>query len=139
VTSAGANVELNVELVQGAYAAFNRGDRSALLETLDPDVEWLPMRAMVEGGGYRGREAVAELFNQDGVLQDLDVEPEDLAPLGDDRVLARVRLRGRGRGSGVEVDQRLADLWTIRDGLVTRFEVFSSPVDARRAAARRGL
>jgi uncharacterized protein len=128
------DAEPNVELVRQVYEAFSRGDHAALLERLHPDVEWLPMRTLLEGSGYRGRAAVAQLLEQKGVLQDLDVEPEELIPVGTDRVLAEVRLCGRGRGSGVSVDERLTDLWTIRDGQVARFQVFSRPAEARRAA-----
>jgi ketosteroid isomerase-like protein len=49
-------------------------------------------------------------------------------------VLVLTRERGRGRLSGVEVQsQPTAHLWTLRDGVVTRFEVFWEREEGLRA------
>ena len=46
----------------------------------------------------------------------------------DKKLLAIVRVRTRGRGSGVEVDERLAHVWTADEtGSATRLEVFDEP------------
>ena len=46
----------NVELVHAGLDALNRGDWDAVLELLDPEVEWETTGQFVEGGVYRGRE-----------------------------------------------------------------------------------
>jgi len=40
--------------------------------------------------------------------------------------------RARGRGSGIEVVQRSAAIWTVRDGQVTAMEVDIDPDEALR-------
>ena len=44
----------NVEIVRRVFDAFNRRDIAAFLELLDPDVEWVPVLAVLEGSVYRG-------------------------------------------------------------------------------------
>ena len=41
-------------------------------------------------------------------------------------VLALVRVRTRARASGIELDERWAHLWTARNGLAVRLQVFSN-------------
>jgi ketosteroid isomerase-like protein len=62
----------------------------------------------------------------------LRLEAEELIGSGD-RILALVRWRGRGKGSGIEMDAEGAHMWTFRDGLVIRFEVYRDRDEARGA------
>jgi uncharacterized protein len=50
----------NVEVLQGAYDAFGRGDIESVLGALDPDIEWLEpeVEGLLYGGSHRGLEAV---------------------------------------------------------------------------------
>jgi ketosteroid isomerase-like protein len=41
-----------------------------------------------------------------------------------------VRQSGRGRASGVEVEIRIAHIWTVQDGRAVRWEAVASPGDA---------
>ena len=53
--------EQNVKLVQGAYAAFGRGDMAALLAVMDDDIVWSPVHGagshVPTSGERRGRAA----------------------------------------------------------------------------------
>ncbi len=51
------------------------------------------------------------------VWDEFTLEPERMIEDGD-RVIVFEHRRGRGSGSGVEVDQRSASIWNLRDGLV---------------------
>ena len=62
----------------------------------------------------------------------LVIEVDELIPRGD-RILAMVRWRGRGKGSGVKMEAGGAHLWTFRDGLVVRFDVYRDREEARAA------
>ena len=44
--------------------------------------------------------------------------------------------KARGGASGAEVEIRIGHLWTVRDGRITRLEVFPAREDARKAAER---
>jgi ketosteroid isomerase-like protein len=50
-----------------------------------------------------------------------------------DRILAMIRWSGRGKGSGVAIGSEGAHLWTFRDGLVVRYEVYRDREEARAA------
>jgi ketosteroid isomerase-like protein len=39
----------NVEIVRRSFTTFTRGDTALFLELLDPDVEWIPLMAALEG------------------------------------------------------------------------------------------
>lgn len=50
-------------------------------------------------------------------------------------VLFRLDIRARGRGSGVEVSTRVTQAWTLRDGKVTRLDIYPSRHSALAALA----
>ena len=54
-----------------------------------------------------------------------------------DRVVVTVRFRARGRGSGIEVDARLYDLFTLRDGKIVRMDQFAEQSEALEAVGQR--
>jgi ketosteroid isomerase-like protein len=60
-------------------------------------------------------------------------EPEELIDCGD-AVLARVMLHGVGRGSGAKLEQRVFQVYEVRDGQIVSVRVFSDEADARSAA-----
>jgi len=49
--------------------------------------------------------------------------------------LAVIRQHGKGMQSGAEVEIRIAHLWTISDGKLTRLEEFAQSENAMRALA----
>ena len=44
-----------------------------------------------------------------------------------------IRARGRGRGSGAELDNRIAQVWTIRDDKAIRLVAYEERADALKA------
>ena len=58
--------------------------------------------------------------------------PEEFADTGD-QVVVTVRFRARGRGSGIEVDARLYDVFTLRDGKIVRMDQFAERSEALEA------
>jgi hypothetical protein len=54
--------EENVESYKRAVEASNRHDLEALLEELDPEVEWCPQVVGLGSEVYRGAEGIHELF-----------------------------------------------------------------------------
>jgi ketosteroid isomerase-like protein len=96
-------------------------------------------RAFPDGRIVRGREQVRAFLNEwwetwEGVRMDT----VDVLDAGDGRFVADVRIWGKGKRSGVEIDQRFAFLYTLReDRMVTRNEWFPD-VDAALEAADGG-
>jgi hypothetical protein len=64
------------------------------------------------------------------------MEPLDIAAASGERYVVEVRMTGRGRSSGIEIDQRLGLLYTLReqDGKVARVQMFPSRGAALEAA-----
>jgi ketosteroid isomerase-like protein len=121
----------NVELARRGLEAFNRRDADAVVETLHPDVEMVPLRAVLEGRSYKGRESfrsyVADL---DEDWEEFTVEPSEFRELDDERVLVLGQIHARARGSGVEVDSPAAWISHIRGGSVVRIQFYSDEENA---------
>jgi ketosteroid isomerase-like protein len=124
----------NVEIVRRHHQAYNRHDIGAFLEPLDPNVEWIPIMAALEGRTYRGRDGVRRW------LEDLTTDweifetcPEEFRDLGD-RVLLLGHWRARGRASGVELENQPASwLYEIKDGRVVRMRTYTDRAEALEA------
>ena len=127
----------NVELTRRATDAYTRRDVEAMLETLDPDVEWHSALSILLSGKatvYRGHGGVRQWFREiDDVLDEIHVEYTDIRDLGD-RVIAIGRIRTRGRDSGVVTESPLAVVSDIRNGKSVRVRSYLDPDEALEAA-----
>jgi ketosteroid isomerase-like protein len=108
--------------------------RSLPPELLSEDVEWVNPPDAVEPGTRRGaegfNEAIASIY--EGWEESVFVTDRVVAS-GDD-VVAVGELRVRGRAVGVEVRREHGQIWTFRDGRVTRMRWFGSGREALEAA-----
>jgi uncharacterized protein len=115
----------NLELIQGAYEAFGRGDIPAVLDVLSDDVEWNVPEVLPQGGHVRGRDEVGGFFQRlGGIWQDLNIEVDDFCASGD-----RVCVIGRGSGSveGKQTGYGFVHAWTVRDGAAVKFDEYADP------------
>jgi uncharacterized protein len=114
-----------VGLVEQGYRLFAAGDIEGVLARTAPDIEWREPDNAPDGGVYHGQEEVRRhLEALHRAWDDFRIDVEELFELPGEQVLADVVVSGRGRTSGAEVVARLAHLWTIRDGLGAKMEVF---------------
>jgi ketosteroid isomerase-like protein len=112
----------NVEALRRGYDALNNGDLSVVLELLDPDIEWHEPSPSPDAGTHRGRDSFGRFLHS--WLESFDgfrVEPEQVVERGADLV-AVVRQTGTGHASGLEVETRLAHVWTVANGRAVRWE-----------------
>ena len=118
------------------YAAFNRSDVEGAVDALaGPDCEFRPA-GLLPGVKevYRGPEGFRRFLNLFWETFDNPrLEVHDLVDAGD-QVLATVTNHGRGKLSGVDVARTTWNVWTIRDGKVTRGQAFESRAEALEAA-----
>jgi len=123
----------DIETVAALFAALRRGDVEAMLDLNHPEAEWVNPDYAIEPGTRRGREeigrAIERIFE---FFETVDVESMERAPDGRILVVSRVRSRGTGGAPGIE--DLTGTLFTIRDGLLLRYEWFRSPEEARAAA-----
>ncbi len=93
--------EENVENARRFFEAFNRTYAEGtpdLYELLDPEVEWVPMSAGLEGTRDHGPDGVRQwLENMKRDWSSFETRPERFLDLGDNRVLALGIWRARGR------------------------------------------
>jgi ketosteroid isomerase-like protein len=125
----------NVEIVRRSWDAWGRGGVDAMLEFLDPQVEWRVRADLPDAGTYRGHEGIRQLIARfEEVLEDMGVEAQEYIDAGD-RVVVPLHWWGRGRLSGVEVAERQGETWvlTVGDGRITKVEEYRHKQEALEA------
>jgi hypothetical protein len=79
-------------------------------------------------GEWHGVAAMGAAWGETiSAFDDLHVEAEEIRPIDDERVLVLTHNTGRGKTSGVELGEmatRGANLFTIREGKVTRLALY---------------
>ena len=111
------------DLVRRAYEVFDT-DLEALVQMLDPDVEWVSPSDSIEPGTRHGHDGVRSAYAATAAAWDRPTHtPEEFFDAGG-KVLVAVTFRGHGRGSGMDAERPEFHVWTIQDGRVTRFEWF---------------
>ena len=125
----------NVEVVRAMIDAFLRGDAEGALAAYAPDVEW-DGRNLPDGKVARGVSAVIEhVARWAEQSEGWQYEPLEYLDAGDDVVLI-TRERGRSK-AGLIMDERHAELYTVRDGRIVRRVGYSDPDEALRTAGLR--
>ncbi|MFL5908546.1 MAG: nuclear transport factor 2 family protein [Solirubrobacterales bacterium] len=145
----------NVEIVRGLLADFmgtdlvlifrdearRRGLVEAIEPMLDPEAEFCASARGMPAldGQYRGRQAVL-----DGIVstwsealtawETFVFEIEETRELGDGRILVLTRSRGRSKGAGVEIEGQHGNIYTVRNGKLTRIEQYMDRSEALEAA-----
>jgi ketosteroid isomerase-like protein len=124
----------DLEVARRAFEAFNERDVDLFVSLWDPDCEFLPFRAQLEGITYRGREGVRRFVSDmDDDWSRFRIDPLELHELND-RVVAIGRIRALGRGSGTSIDSVGGFVLELRRGLILRVTSHSEPGAAMRAA-----
>ena len=115
-------------------AAYNERGVEAMLEYIDPEFEvTVPPSLSVEPDTYRGHEGMRHYFESFAdVMDEVRFEAQAFFDAGD-KVVADTRLMTRGRETGLEVEQHVVQVWTVRDGLAVWAEVYPTKAEARRA------
>jgi len=125
----------DLEIIRAGVEALNRGDVDGLAEALDPDVELVPLRAVLDGTVYRGHEGMRRWLadmGEDWTRFELDLQ--EVRELEGGQVLVRATMRLRGK-SGVALDSPAAWLCELRGGRVSRIQFFADADSALAAAA----
>jgi ketosteroid isomerase-like protein len=125
--------EENVEVVREVWDAYARGDLDRIMEFSDPHVVMIT----VEDGAQYGFDAVRRNYERwQEAWSDAETTVEQVTAAGD-RVFVTACFRGRGRASGIEIETRLYEVYTMRDGRILRVDEFHEREDALEAAGLR--
>ena len=121
------NEQQNVQLVQEAYAAFQRGDIQSVLDRLSDEIVWNtpgPPAQMPLGGTRKGQNEVMSFFSMLMETEDIEhFEPVEIVAQGD-KVVSFVSFRCRFRATGRTYETELAHVFTIRNGKIAAFREF---------------
>ena len=113
--------QANVDVFLRSAEAVSRNDVEGVLATMDPEVEFIPQRAPVQGA-YRGHADLRRfLEDNEETFEVFEWRPLEVRDLGD-RVLGIGALHIRGKGSGVDTEVPSAVVATFKAGLVVHFK-----------------
>jgi ketosteroid isomerase-like protein len=122
-------------VVRRQYLASAAGDLTALRETLAPDVEWTEMAGFPLAGTYRTPDGVTS-----GVMEKLAQDWENWTAHDDtyvadgENVVVLARYTATHKATGRALNVRVAHHFTVRGGLIVRFEQFTDTALVRDAA-----
>ena len=119
------------------FAAFAERDLGALVQMMDPEVEFLPVTANLTTGGipYHGHDGIARYFDDVArVWPELRLFPEAVREGARDGVVV-VLGRVLARGGGMILDRPTGWVFQMRDGRIARLRVYGSHEEAVEAAS----
>jgi ketosteroid isomerase-like protein len=126
--------EENVDRYRRVVEAFARRDLDAFLELFDPDVDFAPRSAELEGSSYRGHEGIRSWWEtMFRLFSEYRAEIQEVQDLGD-VTFGRLRLRGQGKESGAPMEQTQWHVVEWRQGTVVRWRTLRSEAEALEAA-----
>jgi ketosteroid isomerase-like protein len=131
----------NAEIVRRGYRAFQEGGVEAILQFVDPEIEWHMSAAFThEPRVFQGHDGVREVFRFfNERIEDLAADPHEFIEAGE-RVVVPVRMHGRLRDTGEPVSYELVQVWLGRDGRAVRLDTYPDRETAALAAeSRAGL
>jgi ketosteroid isomerase-like protein len=126
----------NAAFVRSVYAAFSRLARghepaSYVAAYFDSDCEYRPVE---EATTIRGHDELIRWIERWlDAWDDAWDEVDEIVEAGD-VVVAAIRVHGRGRRSGMEISQRLFDVFELRDGRILRVTEYLDRDQALEAA-----
>ena len=129
----------NVERLRLGYRHVARTGQMIPAEFAQPDFIW-------DTTTFRGVVLIERCIGVDQANQwlarwtepfnDWSIEVEEIIDAGD-QVVAIVHQRGTARHGGPEVGMRIAQVWTFRDGLAARMEMYADKAEALEAVGLR--
>ncbi|CAM4404832.1 RNA polymerase sigma-70 factor [Mycobacterium basiliense] len=116
--------DADVDLVRRVYAAFARGDLAEVKQCLAADVEQVVPGKHPLAGVFRGVDQVIGCLSAtvSATAGTMEVTLEEVFSNADGQVIAVDR--SRGSRNDKFMDQRVAILFTIADGRISRFREF---------------
>ena len=127
--------EENVQALRDAMDAYNRRDKRAWTNLMDPELETFPLPEWPEPGPFIGPDAAWDFYQQfeETLALTEAYEVTELIDAGDS-IFHCQEAPMRGRASAAEVGFKLWAVQTLRDGRFIRTRWFSERSEALEAA-----
>jgi ketosteroid isomerase-like protein len=121
------------------FECYNRHDFDAMMEMYAPDAVSDYSRVLFDEQPRTGRKEIRAFWDQ---LWDtssgMSVRPVEVLDVGANRFIVVVAFGMRGKRSGVDVAERQAALYTMRDNQVARLDMFPDRDSALKAVGLEG-
>jgi ketosteroid isomerase-like protein len=130
--------EDDVEVFWRGMNAFNAGDLGGFLSAFDDDIEFVPLRSVIEGP-YHGHAGIRKWWADTAESwQMFNVEVETVHDLGEGKLVAVGVIHAQGKGGGVRLDIPTSWLMELRNGRGLKAEFFFDQHGAFEAAGVSG-
>jgi uncharacterized protein len=116
--------QAHVDLLRDFYDALNRDDVESAVQLCDPDVRVYLNPDVVAALPPRGHKEVASYLR--GWFDSWDTyvpRPQEFIDAGE-QVVVMVDLRARGKGSRFEIEEEMADVFTLEDGNIVQLRLY---------------
>lgn len=127
----------NLELFHATLRGVRRDGLRAMLDAMHPEVEFEDLPQAIEERHRRGPAGIeAWIASIEQIWEEARIEAEEVTELDERTLLVVYHFAARAKGIGIEVQQRLTNLFTLQDRLVIRWRIFSSTDEAMEAFGR---
>jgi uncharacterized protein len=114
----------NVDVVQGAWDAFGRGDIYAVLEAIAPSAETRLPESLPWGGTYAGPDGFRDFLTKLGDSWDqFSATPQKVLGADDNHVVVLAKTKGRTK-AGATIEGKTIWIYQLRDGKIADAESF---------------
>jgi ketosteroid isomerase-like protein len=114
----------NVDVVQGAWDAFGRGDIDAVIEAIAPSAETRLPESLPWGGTYAGPDGFRDFLTKLGESFDqFSATPQKVLGADDNHVVVLAKTKGRTK-AGATFEGKTIWIYQLRDGKIADAESF---------------
>lgn len=119
----------NIDIIKALYSDFAKGNIPAVLQKFDPKIEWNEAESFpyADGNPYIGQNNVL-----DGVFKRLSSEwnywnltNQTYYEANSGEIIVTGYYRAKNKITGKEINAQFVHLWTLDDGLVTKFQQYA--------------
>jgi uncharacterized protein len=123
----------NVDVVQGAWDAFGRGDIDAVLEVFLPSAETRLPDSLPWGGTYTGPEGFRDFLDKlSASFDQFSATPEKVLGADDNHVVVVAKTKGRTKAR-TPFEGSAVWIYQLRDGKIADAESFGDTAQMLRA------
>jgi ketosteroid isomerase-like protein len=121
--------------VQRFFDRWTAGDRTVSADEVHPDAELHTRLAAAAGEPYRGKEGIDRWGRDLGdIWETMDLTVEEMIETDSGQVLVLSTANLTTKGTEVSFSQPIAWLFSFRDDLPARMDVFQNHAEGRKAA-----
>jgi len=127
------------EFAQGIIEAYRQGDLEWVLEHTDPEIEIVQVPEIPDARTYTGHEGMIEaLLDWPRQWEEFRIEPQRIFAPDPGNLIVRAIHGGRPHSMDIEVEAEIVFVFRLRDGRVTRWDMFLTLEEALGRAAEGG-